>query len=211
MPNTAIPPLRRPRRSHAERSAQTQGQLLDAAAQVLRERSYAAASLFEVAKAAGVTPGAVQHHFGSKAELMLQLVDRLLRSEGEGAVPWPSATLPLPQRTQALVQALWTHLYEPPRFLAAWHVYFGSGGDAALRDRVAALRRNTAQMLRERFAAVLPELAQDPGLPAFVDLVLSALRGMGVVRLFEPDLPHGPAQLDELAAVIARRCTPPAP
>jgi len=44
-----------------------------------------------------------------------------------------------------------------------------------------------------------------------VDLVLSALRGMGVVRLFEPDLPHGPAQLDELAAVIARRCTPPAP
>ena len=31
---------------------------INAAAQVLRERSYAAASLFEVAKAAGVTPGA---------------------------------------------------------------------------------------------------------------------------------------------------------
>jgi AcrR family transcriptional regulator len=195
-----------PRRSHAERSAATQAQVLDAAARVVLTKSFQAATMFEVAKEAGVTPGALQHHFGSKAELMLQLLERQLHSQGEEALGWPDATLPLPQRTQALLQALWQGLYEPPRFLVAWGVYFGSIGDEALRERIVARRAALQATVREHFLASLPELAQAGDAQAFIDMVLSCLRGMGVVRLFSPQPEACAAQLHALAMVIEQRC-----
>jgi AcrR family transcriptional regulator len=195
-----------PRRSHAERSAATQAQVLDAAARVVLTRSFQAATMFEVAKEAGVTPGALQHHFGSKAELMLQLLERQLHAQGEEALAWPDAKLPLPQRTQALLQALWQGLYEPPRFLVAWGVYFGSVGDEALRERIVARRAKLQDTVREHFLASLPELAQAADAQAFIDMVLSCLRGMGVVRLFAPQPEACAAQLHALAMVIEQRC-----
>ena len=44
------------------------------------------------------------------------------------------------------------------------------------------------------------------GLDAFIDLMLSSLRGMGVARLFGPDPKSCAAQLAELASVIEGRC-----
>ena len=62
---------------HAERSEATRAQLIQAAIQVVRDKGYQGASVFEVAKAAGLTPGAFQHHFGTKAVLMMRVVDEL--------------------------------------------------------------------------------------------------------------------------------------
>ena len=77
-PAPRLPPLPPRRRSHAERSASTRAQLLGAAADLVHGGGMQAASMFEVAKAAGVTPGALQHHFGSKAELMMQVIEHIL-------------------------------------------------------------------------------------------------------------------------------------
>lgn len=52
---------------NAQRSDATRAQLIAATIHVVRAQSFAGASMFEIAKAAGVTPGALQHHFGSKA------------------------------------------------------------------------------------------------------------------------------------------------
>ncbi len=197
---------RPPRRSHAERSAATREQLLAATVEVVRTRSVAGASMFEVAKAAGVTPGALQHHFGTKAELMLQVVERLLVEQDGAAVPWPSAALPLPGRARAYVDALWTTLYEPERFLAAWALYFGSVEDAAVRARIVARRRTVSATMHRRFRAIFPEAADAPGVDAFVDLLLSALRGLGVVRLFGPVPRDVERQLSALASTIELHC-----
>jgi len=55
----------------------TRTALLDAAAQVLRERGYAALSTREVATAAGVPLSQIHYHFGSKQGLMLALFEYL--------------------------------------------------------------------------------------------------------------------------------------
>jgi TetR/AcrR family acrAB operon transcriptional repressor len=55
---------------------ETREQLLDAAEQVFRQRGVGHASLAEVADAAGVTRGAVYHHFASKAELFEAMLAR---------------------------------------------------------------------------------------------------------------------------------------
>jgi TetR/AcrR family acrAB operon transcriptional repressor len=59
-----------------EEALETREQLLDAAEQVFRDRGVGHASLAEVADAAGLTRGALYHHFASKAELFQAMVER---------------------------------------------------------------------------------------------------------------------------------------
>jgi hypothetical protein len=104
------------------------------------------------------------------------------------------------------VQALWRRVYQPPRFLAAWAVYFGSAGEAELRSHIAQQRSGLAQALHQRFVQVLPELSTAPDSKALVQLVLSSLRGLGVVRLFGPAPQDERAQLDLLARLVEVHC-----
>ena len=57
-----------------EEATQTRQELLDAALRVFGQRGYQATRLQDIAEAAGVTRGAIYHHFGSKAELYTALV-----------------------------------------------------------------------------------------------------------------------------------------
>jgi TetR/AcrR family transcriptional regulator, acrAB operon repressor len=59
-----------------EEALETREQLLDAAERVFRVRGVGHASLAEVADAAGVTRGAIYHHFASKAELFEAMLAR---------------------------------------------------------------------------------------------------------------------------------------
>lgn len=59
-----------------EEALETREQLLDAAERVFRERGVGHASLAEVADAAGLTRGAIYHHFSSKAELFEAMLAR---------------------------------------------------------------------------------------------------------------------------------------
>ncbi|MBK7657105.1 MAG: TetR family transcriptional regulator [Betaproteobacteria bacterium] len=78
MPTT---PVRLARRTHAERSQQTRQHLIATTIQIVQDRGLEAASIHEVAKTAGMTPGAVQHHFASKADLMMQVLAQIVADQ----------------------------------------------------------------------------------------------------------------------------------
>jgi TetR/AcrR family transcriptional regulator, acrAB operon repressor len=64
----------RVRRTREEADA-TRSELRDAALAVFAERGYSAARLEEIAERAGVTRGALYHHYADKAELYLAVID----------------------------------------------------------------------------------------------------------------------------------------
>jgi AcrR family transcriptional regulator len=64
------------RRTQAERTAATTGALLDAARALFADDGYAATSLEAVVARAGVTKGALYHHFAGKEELFAAVFDR---------------------------------------------------------------------------------------------------------------------------------------
>lgn len=63
------------RRSQEERRARTQRQLLAAARKLFAEKGFAATSTPEIVAAAGVTRGALYHHFADKTALFAAVVE----------------------------------------------------------------------------------------------------------------------------------------
>lgn len=65
--------------THQERSEATQGELIATARRLFAERGYADVGTEEIVRAAGVTRGALYHHFDSKRELLAAVHEQIER------------------------------------------------------------------------------------------------------------------------------------
>jgi AcrR family transcriptional regulator len=76
-------------RTQAERSEATIGELVSAARTLFAERGFAETSIEDIVRAAGVTRGALYHHFADKTELFRAVLEEeekaLVRSSAEAA------------------------------------------------------------------------------------------------------------------------------
>ena len=66
-----------PRRSQLERSRSTKAALVATARRLFAQQGYAATAAEEIVAAAGVTRGALYHHFGDKRGLFIAVVEEL--------------------------------------------------------------------------------------------------------------------------------------
>jgi AcrR family transcriptional regulator len=196
------------RRSHAERSLATQLELIAATIRVIEERGLDGASTFEIAKAAGVTPGAIQHHFESKKALILSAATELVHADDRhgSLFQWPSADQPLEARAREAVTLLWKQVYSRSRYVTMWSLFMACRTDGEVLQHLRAERRKLRDRSMQNFLATFPELDKDPEREAFAELVFSSFRGMGVVQLFEPDEGVNERQLAVLSALIVERC-----
>lgn len=205
------PPAVAPRRTQAQRSAATRQHLIDTAIEVIERRSLEDVSIHEIARSAGMTSGAVQHHFESKAVLMMNILSALLQAQLDAGALWPAASLSAGERATRFVDTAWRLIYAQPRFIVAWNIYLGSRSQPEILQHVARLRAEIGAQLEAGFFDAFPELLATPDRQAFLGLVFSSLRGLGLLQLFPAaaqPLPLGQpgAQLACLAELIAARC-----
>ncbi|HEY3470701.1 MAG TPA: TetR/AcrR family transcriptional regulator [Amycolatopsis sp.] len=144
-------------RTQAQRREQTRTALLDATIDCLVDVGYARTSVQEICARAGVSKGAVQHHFTAKAELMAAAVEHLttkLRNQLAASL----AELPGGGTgVAAAIDLLWTG-YSGTLSTAVTELWVAARTDPELRAAIRPVDRALGRATLEHVTQVAGEL-----------------------------------------------------
>jgi AcrR family transcriptional regulator len=154
------------------------GELLEAVAEYVLANGVASLSLRRVAEAVGVSHVTLQHHFGTKEQLVGEIVEHLLeRFTPQGAYPGgtPDPDLDLPTRWRAL----WTHLTSP-RGQRDTRLFVEVLGQSQFEgaDYAPAVKRSIDHRLDLMRTNMVALGCPEEEAPAFATLALATLRGL---------------------------------
>ena len=174
------------RRTQVERRQATRAALLDGTISCLVEDGYANTTTRRVAERANVSPGALQHHFASKQELMSEAIAHLARRLAEDLIQrgLPSADSER-QLAEQLVDRLWETL-NGPLIEAAMELAVAGRTDPSLRPRLAEAQREALELVGLTARHLFPKEAEKPGFVELISTVLAALRGMVLLGFVSP-------------------------
>ena len=185
-----------PRLTREESRLQTRVRLLEAAVQVFSRRGYQAATVDEIAEAAGFSKGAVYSNFASKEELFLELFDQYLARDQAG---WPGMAnvidpthIPSPGEADLFTESISSN--RDWLLLLVEFVLYALRDEkvwAMLQPRIHTLQRDMQAALREMYAAqhLQPELPVEMLPHAVIAL------GMGLSLQYFLDPPAFPENL----------------
>jgi AcrR family transcriptional regulator len=173
------------RRTQAERRAATRTALLDAAIECLVEEGYADTTTRRVAERAGVTPGALQHHFTSKAELLGQAIRHVRKGFGQEMLAHGPPDAPSIQaRCEQTLDRMW-EVFRGPFFQASTELLVAARTDAELRATLVEVQHESAQLNTLAARILYPEMADEPGFAQVIDTGQAAIRGLALVAFVD--------------------------
>jgi AcrR family transcriptional regulator len=183
-----------------DRSRATRQRLLDAAVDCLARLGWGGSTVAVVAERAGVTRGALQHHFPTREDLFTAAIEHVAAER----IAFVQASLdalpaPGPARTEAVV-AMIVHMYTDQYFKAALHLWVAAATEEPLRERVVALENRVGREAHRMAVACLGVDAHAPGVREAVQATLDMARGLGLANLLTDDS-------DRRAGIVARWST----
>jgi len=119
------------RRTQSERLAETRARILAATTAYIDEQGFHQTSLQRVAKAAGVTVGAVQHHFASKADLLAAVLEQGFQSLSFDLEQAQTEGASMEERISLFVELSWKHC-NSPQYQSNLHILLGMRKEAAV-------------------------------------------------------------------------------
>lgn len=178
--------------------------ILDEAAALFLHQGYAETSLRDIARAAGMKAGSVYYHFGSKDEILEEILRRGIVAVDDVFVRVSEDLDPGAPPAERLLRHVRAHLgalFEHGAYTAA-HVTAFHSAPPAVRAASIPVRDSYEQ----RWQSLLTDLAPDgPGNGA-VDITLVRLLLLGAMssalEWFDPD---GVRSLDDVAETISRQ------
>lgn len=190
------------RTPNPQRTAATRRKLLDATIASLFEVGYFQTSTVAVTERAGVSRGAMLHHFPSKADLMMAASDHIVGLRRDIHTDRLGRLATDREKFLALIDVLW-EAFQTPSGIARIEIMVGARSDPEIGPRF----RELNDRLEERHKDVVWGLAQRLGVKdrkkvrAFVQLYAAALRGLAIDSLSpgsRADIKGGIALLKEL-------------
>jgi AcrR family transcriptional regulator len=194
---------RRPRRTQEERSTLTRRLLVNAAIRVVQDLGYANLTISRVAARAGLTNGAMQHHFASRDDLVIAILDAVYPVLEMSFEDIGLRKSTISERVSAFVDPLW-QIYSRPEYLVIWDIAFGTRGDVSLAEKLKKYQRDISARIRRQLTASFA----DVGLTAqsadqIFSVVISCLRGFALQSLF--GVHRRPSDLDYVKQIACER------
>ncbi|NYJ05046.1 TetR/AcrR family transcriptional regulator [Petropleomorpha daqingensis] len=173
-------------RTPRPRRPEVRTRILDAAATVVAERGLAAATLDQVAAAAGFTKGAVYSNFASKDELFLALLEAQVAARVADVEQTLAAARTVPEALAAVSADLARP--DPRTQLLAVEFWQRAVRDPSVAAAFAESRRRLRAQVVAAAAAFLAGLPEDPGwtAEALALVVIALAHGLAFEELADP-------------------------
>lgn len=178
MATRPVPPTRAAN-GHAERSAATRAKLISATIATLNAVGYTATTTIEVVRRARVSRGAMLHHFGTRAELLLATAEHVLREQEFERVDVLRDVERGEPRFFAITDAMWNTM-QRPEGTALIEIMLGARNDPDIHARFGALMREYNRKLLDGPNLVADDFgyADTRLVRAMARLHLAAMRGL---------------------------------
>jgi AcrR family transcriptional regulator len=171
-------------RAPEKRGADLRRSLLDAAVRSLVEVGFARTTTLEVQRRAGVSRGALLHHFPSKAQLLAATIEHLADMRGRdlkrkaGELPGDTAA-----RIDAVLDLLWDS-FAGPLFQVVLELKCGARTEPELRKILTVAERVVRdRILRQSGDLFGAAVATQPGFESAMDLTLHLMIGAATTAL----------------------------
>jgi AcrR family transcriptional regulator len=193
------------RRTQADRTAETRVQLIRAATTLLHKIGFAGVTTSRIAKEAGLTTGALHHHFPTKFELMFTVYDHLAERVLEDFTKQENLATNGRLNVPELVRYFWG-VYGDPEYWAIWEILIGTRSDADARPEFVSSRMDAIRDVRYRWLEAHVDMG-DAKREIFdlLEFTLIAIRGLSLERLFHREEAYFERHMETLIAVIAGR------
>lgn len=180
----------KPRRTQAQRTEDTRRKILDAAVELLASKGYAGLRTADVADAAGVSRGAQTHHFPSKDELVVAVVEHVFQRASERGRARAHRATSVDEAIKALLADSQEFFFSELFLIALDLAIQGrlrEGGSSTVGDISAATRLPVeASWLAALVESGVPKNVADD----LLWLSISIVRGLAVRRLWQHDAPR---------------------
>lgn len=172
-------------RKPQERSERTHARLLEAAIDTLSEVGFAGATMAVIARRAGVSRGASQHHFRTRDELLTAAVLHVAKVRSDELRRETSAGRPHSTTLETL--EVLASFYLGPLFSSAVQVWVGAASDARLRAQIVPLEAHVGREAHKLAVDLLGVDEEVPGTRELVQATLDLMRGLGLASLLRDD------------------------
>ncbi len=188
------------RRTQEERSATTRRKLIDAVVALIVEEGFSSVTTMTVADRAGVSRGAMQHHFGTRTDLLLAVIDEIMLRLQEPLALEPETHTSLDSLVGAIVDRYWL-AFTQNTFVASVDIWMGARGEPELFEPLS----NHMRSIFAARSAYWREAFADFDLPAerlmmAHELTSATVRGLALRRIFD-DHERPPNYDPELSAL----------
>jgi AcrR family transcriptional regulator len=120
------------RRSHAERTAETRAKIITGVIDSIGELGLQRTTATEIARRAGVTWGAVQHHFGGKDGILAAVLEDSFNRFAARLDDIPTSGTTLSERASLFVDRAWAH-FSSRHYRTAFEILLSYLGREGLR------------------------------------------------------------------------------
>lgn len=186
-----------------QRSAETRWSINAATIRSLVEEGYASTTTSSVCSRAGVSRGALTHHFASKQEMMISAVAHLSEVSERELSSSARRLVDDAGRTRAVIDLLWKS-FSSDLFYASLELWNAARTDAALRDVLYTAERHLGArhrvLAKEMFG---DDLAAHPDFERMIEILFRQLRGAAVTRILRREAADEDVVVDDLMLIVA--------
>lgn len=122
-------------RIQAERSTMTRQRIIQAAVEIISKSGFKKASMGQIAAAAGVTTGAIQHHFGDKAGILFAVIELSFSQLAARLSTTIIESENLEDRVARFIEVLWEK-YQTPLFWTSLEIMMNMKNDSVFTEKM---------------------------------------------------------------------------